>query len=368
MGTSDNKYKRSSRVSMDIVMDDISVVDNMVIFLLKAGVIFTPFVVSLALFNSLVSRYMGCIVASSDNYFSSINSVVFTGGSFCYVPKNVKCNMNLSTYFRTYLEEFAQFERTLLVVGENAVVSYVEGCSAPIFLESQLHIALVELLVKEKGVLDYITVQNWYKGNQLGEGGLYNFTTKRGWCLSFATLNWVQVEMGSFVTWKYPSTYLKGDKSKSTFFSLALTSNYQISDTGNKMLHMGSYTKSKVFSKSMSFDNSLYTYRGMTKVFKPAKYVCSYIECDSLLFGNNGFTSTLPYLVVENYLTLTNQEASISKIESDFLFFLKQRGISNEDALTLLLYGFCSDICVYLPLELESEIFSLLSSYGCSKF
>ena len=198
--TDSNEYGKMSNVSVDIVLDSVSIVDAMVVFLLKAGIIFCPFINSIYMFSSVVSSYMGNIVSSSDNYFSSINSVAFTGGSFCYIPKYTICNINLSTYFQTYSEEFAQFERTLLIAGEHSVSSYIEGCSAPVFLESQLHIALVEILVKKKGALQYVTVQNWYKGNQLGEGGLYNFTSKRGWCLSFATLDWVQVEMGSAVT------------------------------------------------------------------------------------------------------------------------------------------------------------------------
>ena len=315
-----------------------------------------PFFEAINYFPYLVFSYVGTIVSLEDNFFATLNSTIFSGGSFCFIAKNIKCNINLSTYFRTQSEDFAQFERTLLIVSNSSCVVYTEGCSAPIFLESQLHIALVEILVKEKGILNYSTIQNWYRGDQTGEGGLYNFTTKRGWCLKKALLDWVQIEMGSAITWKYPSTYLIGNFSSSNFFSLSLISDMQIADTGNKMLHLGSYTKSRVYSKSISLNNSIYAYRGLVKIFKNAKNTYNYTECNSLLLGNNTFTITIPYTIVNNYSTFINQEANISKLESDFIFFLLQRGIKIKTALTILIYGFCQNICSKLPLELELEV------------
>lgn len=357
-----------TKFAVDIVLDSISVVDIITIFLIKTGIIFMSFLESINYFSYLVFSYIGSIVSIEDNFFATLNSILFTGGSFCYIAKNIKCNINFSTYFRTQSEDFAQFERTLLIVETSAKVNYTEGCSAPIFLESQLHVALVEILVKNKGILTYSTIQNWYHGDESGEGGLYNFTTKRGWCLKNAILDWIQVEMGSIITWKYPSTFLIGDNAISNFFSLSLVSSHQIADTGNKMLHIGSYTKSKVYSKSISLNNSIYTYRGLVKIFKSAKNTYNYTECNSLLLGNNTCSITIPYTIVDSHSTFINQEASISKIESDFIFFLLQRGLDLKTSLTLLLYGFCYNICSKLPLELDLEIPLLILTRTQSNF
>ena len=356
IGLNIQESNKISLIALDIILDSISIIDTISSFLIKVGIIFMPLFESFDYFSYLVFSYIGLIVSLKDNFFATLNSMVFSGGSFCYIARNIKCNINLSTYFRTQSEDFAQFERTLLIVGSSASVVYTEGCSAPIFLESQLHVAIVEILIKENGVLNYSTIQNWYHGDQSGEGGLYNFTTKRGWCLKKASLDWVQVEIGSAITWKYPSTYLIGDSSLSNFFSLALISDLQIADTGNKMLHIGSYTKSRVYSKSISLNNSVYSYRGLVRIFKNARNTYNYTECNSLLLGANTFTATIPYTVVNNSSAFINQEASISKLESDFIFFLLQRGISLGTVLTLLIYGFCKNICSRLPLELELEV------------
>ncbi|PFH30577.1 putative ycf24 family protein (apicoplast) [Besnoitia besnoiti] len=355
-------FKFSENLILDVIFDSVSLLNFTTFFLIKMGLFFLSFFQSILFYSYLIFSYLGSIVNNNDNFFSTINSIIFNEGSFCYIMKDLKSNIHLTTYFRTHSENFAQFERTLIILSENSNLIYFEGCSAPMFLESQLHIAVVELFLKTKAKLKYSTIQNWYRGNQLGEGGLYNFTTKRGFCMDKSFLNWVQIEMGSIITWKYPSTYLIGKKSFSNFFSLAMLSDCQVSDTGTKMLHIGNNTKSFILSKSLSFNSSFYIYRGLVSIFKTAFNSYNYTECNSLLIGLNAFTVTIPYIVINNPLVYINQEATISKLELNFLFFLLHRGLNLKSTLMILIYGYCYNICSKVPFELELEVPLLIVS------
>ncbi|NP_044570.1 putative ABC transporter (apicoplast) [Toxoplasma gondii RH] len=365
--TNKNKYKSilsklglelkfSENLILDVIFDSVLLLNLTTFFLIKMGLFFLSFFQSIIFYPYLIFSYLGSIVSNTDNFFLTINSIIFNEGSFCFVMKDLNSNINLTTYFRTHSENFAQFERTLIVLSENSKLIYFEGCSAPMFLESQLHIAIVELFIKTKANLKYSTIQNWYRGNQLGEGGLYNFTTKRGFCMDKSFLNWIQIEIGSVITWKYPSTYLIGNKSFSNFFSLAMLSDYQVSDTGTKMLHIGKNTKSFILSKSLSFNFSFYTYRGLVTIFKTALNSYNYTECNSLLIGCNAFTATIPYTIINNFSAYINQEATISKLELDFLFFLLHRGLNLKSTLMILIYGYCYNICSKISFELELEV------------
>nr|WPW47564.1 sufB protein [Coccidia sp. AB-2023a] len=347
--------------AMDIIFDSVSISNQMGPFLEKTGIIFLPLFKAIEQFPYLVQRYLGTIVSIEDNFFSALNTAIFSEGSFCYIPKDTQCSFDLSTYFRTNSENFAQFERTLLIAEENSSVTYLEGCTAPLFTESQLHVAIVEILVKDFANVKYSTVQNWYRGNQIGEGGLYNFTTKRGICMKNASLEWTQVEMGSAITWKYPSTILLGTNSFSEFYSISYVSGMQIADTGSKMIHIGKNTKSRIISKSVSLNNSVNVYRGLVEIGNNAENSYNYTECDSLLIGSNSLVSTLPYTIVNNNTSTVQQEATISKISENYLFLLRQRGISLKSAVALLIYGFCSGVCDKLPIEFGAEIPLLIS-------
>nr|YP_008757415.1 cysteine desulfurase activator complex subunit SufB [Leucocytozoon caulleryi]BAN94695.1 cysteine desulfurase activator complex subunit SufB [Leucocytozoon caulleryi] len=342
--------------SVDVIFDSISVLHTTQYFFKKIGIIFLPLFDVIFKYPILIKKYLGTVVSYKDNFFANINSIIFSEGSFCYIPKYVKCNLNLSTYFKTTSYDFAQFERTLLIISEYSQVTYLEGCTALMYKESQLHVAIVEIIVKNYGYVKYYTLQNWYKGDYLGNGGLYNFTTKRGICLNNAKLDWIQIELGSIITWKYPSTVLKGNFSISNFYSISFISNMQIADTGSKMYHIGSYTKSYIFSKSISLNNSLNIFRGLVYI-KPSSYKSyNYTECNSLIFGNNSMTITIPYIKNYNFTSVCKQEAFISKIEIMYLFLLMQRGLSIFDAISLLIVGFCSEIYNKLPFEFNLEI------------
>lgn len=356
LGLSLKDKQEITNAAMDIIFDSISISNQMGPFLAKTGIIFLPLFKAIKEVPYLIQRYLGTVVSIEDNFFSALNSAVFSEGSFCYIPKDTKCKFDLSTYFRTNSENFAQFERTLLIAETNSSVTYLEGCTAPLFTESQLHVAIVEIIVKDFANVKYSTVQNWYRGNQIGEGGLYNFTTKRGICMKNAGLEWTQVEMGSAITWKYPSTLLLGSNSYSEFYSISYVSGMQIADTGGKMIHIGKNTKSRIISKSVSLNNSVNIYRGLVEIGNKAENAFNYTECDSLLIGSNSLVSTIPYTVVNNYTASVQQEATISKISENYLFLLLQRGISLKSAVALLIYGFCSGVCEQLPIEFGAEI------------
>jgi len=340
-----------TNAAMDVIFDSVSISNQMGPFLAKTGVIFLPLFKAIKEVPYLIKRYLGTVVSIEDNFFSALNTAVFSEGSFCYIPKDTVCNFDLSTYFRTNSENFAQFERTLLIAEENSSVTYLEGCTAPLFTESQLHVAIVEIIVKKYANVNYSTVQNWYRGNQIGEGGLYNFTTKRGICMEGAGLEWTQVEMGSAITWKYPSTILLGTSSYSEFYSISYVSGMQTADTGGKMIHIGKNTKSRVISKSVSLNNSVNIYRGLVEIGATADSASNYTECDSLLIGSNALVTTLPYTVVNNHTAAVQQEATISKISEDYLFFLLQRGLTLKTAVSLLIYGFCAGVCTLIVMR-----------------
>lgn len=342
--------------AIDFVFDSISVVSTISEFLEKQGVLYIPMFEAIKKYPKLIYRYLGSVVSINDNFFSALNSSVFSEGSFCYIPKDTCCNFDLATYFRTNTENFAQFERTLLILSENSFVSYLEGCTAPLYKESQLHVAIVEIILKEKSKVKYSTIQNWFRGTNLGEGGLYNLTTKRGLCLKKSILEWTQLEMGSALTWKYPSTILAGKYSHSEFYSVSFLSGVQEADTGGKMIHLSSNTTSKIISKSISLNSSLNIYRGLVEIGHKAYNSKNYTECSSLLVGDQALTATLPYSKVNNFSSFVQQEALISKIDALQLFFLEQRGINIKSAYTLLISGFCENICSRLPMEFAIEV------------
>ncbi|CDR17291.1 SufB protein, putative [Plasmodium chabaudi chabaudi] len=347
--------------SIDVIFDSISVLHTTQYFLKKLGIIFLSLFDVILKYPLLIKKYLGTVVSYKDNFFANINSIIFSEGSFCYISKYIKCNFNLSTYFKTNSYDFAQFERTLLIASEFSYVGYLEGCTALMYKESQLHIAIVEIIVKNYGYVKYYTLQNWYRGDYLGNGGLYNFTTKRGICFYFAKLDWIQIELGSIITWKYPSTILKGNYSISNFYSISFISDTQIADTGSKIYHIGSYTKSYIISKSISLNKSLNIFRGLVYI-KPNSYRSyNYTECSSLIFGNNSLTITIPYIKNYNNTSVIKQEAFISKIEILYLFLLMQRGLSISDSISLIIIGFCSSIYNKLPFELNLEIPILFS-------
>nr|QEM01696.1 cysteine desulfurase activator complex subunit SufB [Nephromyces sp. ex Molgula occidentalis] len=361
LGLTLSEQKQLKNTAIDLVFDSVSISNLIEPFLAKSGIIFIPLFKAIKKYPILVQRYLGTIVSIGDNFFSALNSAVFSEGSFCYIPKNTKCEFNLSTYFRTNSENFAQFERTLLIVGDNSTVTYLEGCTAPLYNESQLHVAVVEIIAKPHSLVQYATIQNWYRGNQVGEGGLYNLTTKRGLCFESAKLEWTQIEMGSAITWKYPSTILLGNNSSSEFYSISLLSGLQEADTGGKMIHIGANTKSKIISKSISLNSSLNVYRGLVDIGPKAFNSLNQTECDSLLIGSEALTSTFPYTKVSNSSAIIRQEATISKLDQEFLFLFMQRGINLKIAITLLIYGFCYNICERLPIEFGVEVPLLIS-------
>lgn len=362
LGISLDEQKRLSGVAVDAVMDSVSVKTTFRDTLEKAGVIFCSFGEAVKNYPDLVKQYLGSVVPASDNYFAALNSAVFSDGSFCYIPKGVRCPMELSTYFRINASGTGQFERTLIVADQGSYVSYMEGCTAPRRDENQLHAAIVEIVVMQDAEVKYSTVQNWYPGDKEGKGGIYNFVTKRGICKgNNAKLSWTQVETGSAITWKYPSCILQGDNSVGEFYSVAVTNNCQQADTGTKMLHIGRNTRSTIISKGISAGRSQNSYRGLVKVNKAAENARNYSQCDSLLLGDKCGAHTFPYIKVENQSSVVEHEATTSKISEDQLFYCCQRGISQEQAIGLIVNGYAKEVLNKLPMEFAVEAQKLLS-------
>ena len=356
------EQKMLAGVAVDAVFDSVSVATTFKEKLAAVGVIFCSFSEAVQKYPELVQKYLGSVVPYTDNFFAALNAAVFSDGSFVYVPKGVRCPMELSTYFRINAAETGQFERTLIVADEGAYVSYLEGCTAPIRDENQLHAAVVELVALDNAQIKYSTVQNWYPGDKEGKGGIYNFVTKRGKCAGVnSKISWTQVETGSAITWKYPSCILQGDNSVGEFYSVALTNNYQQADTGTKMIHLGKNTSSTVVSKGISAGHGQNTYRGMVKIMKGATGARNYTQCDSLLIGDKCGAHTFPYIEVKNSTARMEHEASTSKIGEDQLFYLQQRGLKTEDAVSMIVNGFCKQVFRELPMEFAVEAQKLLS-------
>ena len=356
------EQKRLAGVAVDAVFDSVSVATTFKEKLAEAGVIFCSFSEAVQNHPELVKKYLGSVVPYSDNFFAALNAAVFSDGSFVYVPKGVRCPMELSTYFRINAAETGQFERTLIVADEGAYVSYLEGCTAPIRDSNQLHAAVVELVALDNAQIKYSTVQNWYPGDKEGRGGIFNFVTKRGLCAGpNSKISWTQVETGSAITWKYPSCILKGENSVGEFYSVALTNNYQQADTGTKMIHIGKNTRSTVVSKGISAGHGQNTYRGQVKIQKSAVGARNYTQCDSLLIGDKCGAHTFPYIEVKNASARMEHEASTSKIGEDQMFYLRQRGLKTEDAVSMIVNGFCKRVFRELPMEFAVEAQKLLS-------
>jgi len=348
-------------VAVDAVFDSVSVATTFKEKLKEVGVIFCSFSEAVKEHPDLVRKYLGSVVPYTDNYFATLNSAVFSDGSFCYVPKGVRCPMELSTYFRINAKNTGQFERTLIIADEGAYVSYLEGCTAPMRDENQLHAAVVELVALDNAQIKYSTVQNWYPGDKEGKGGIYNFVTKRGKCAGVnSKISWTQVETGSAITWKYPSCILMGENSVGEFYSVALTNNYQQADTGTKMIHIGKNTRSTIVSKGISAGHGQNTYRGQVKILKGATGARNYSQCDSLLLGDKCGAHTFPYLEVKNTSSQVEHEASTSKIGEDQIFYCRQRGLSTEDAVSMIVHGFCKEVFRELPMEFAVEAQKLL--------
>ncbi len=356
------EQKRLANVAVDAIFDSVSIGTTFREELSKVGVIFCPISEALKNYPELVKQYLGSVVPIGDNYFAALNSAVFTEGSFCYIPVNITCPLDLSTYFRINNEESGQFERTLIIADIGSKVNYLEGCTAPKFDRNQLHAAVVELVALERAEIRYSTVQNWYAGDVNGLGGIYNFVTKRGLCAGEnSRISWTQVETGSSITWKYPSCILVGDSSSGEFYSVALTNNYQQADTGTKMVHVGKFTKSRIVSKGISAGNSKNTYRGQVKILAKANGSINNSQCDSMLIGSKSQANTFPYIQVNNSTSKVEHEASTSKIEEEQLFYFLQRGIDLESAVSLLISGFCKEVFAELPMEFALEADRLLS-------
>ena len=362
LGISLGEQKRLSGVAVDAIMDSVSVATTFQKELALLGIVFCSFSEAVQKHPELVQKYLGSVVPYTDNYFASLNSAVFSDGSFCYIPKGVRCPMELSTYFRMNTANTGQFERTLIIAEEGAYVSYLEGCTAPMRDENQLHAAVVELIAHKDAQIKYSTVQNWYPGDEKGKGGVYNFVTKRGICLDEnAKISWTQVETGSAITWKYPSVILKGDNSTGEFYSVALTNNYQQADTGTKMIHLGRNTKSTIVSKGISAGHSNNSYRGLVKVAKKAENARNFSQCDSLLIGDKCGAHTFPYLDVYNKSARIEHEATTTKIGEDQVFYCNQRGIDTENAIGLIVNGYCKEVFKELPMEFAVEAQKLLA-------
>jgi Fe-S cluster assembly protein SufB len=342
-------------------MDSVSVVTTYREKLSDLGIIFCSISEAIKEYPELVKKYLGSVVPYTDNFFGALNSAVFSDGSFVYIPKGVRCPMELSTYFRINAANTGQFERTLIVADEGAYVSYLEGCTAPMRDENQLHAAIVELIAMDGAEIKYSTVQNWYPGDKDGKGGIYNFVTKRGICGKNAKISWTQVETGSSITWKYPSVILKGDNSIGEFYSVALTNNYQQADTGTKMIHLGKNTKSRIVSKGISAGHSQNSYRGLVKVGKDAEGSRNFSQCDSLLMGDKCGAHTFPYFDIKNKDATVEHEATTSKIGEDVMFYCNQRGISEEDAVALIVNGYAKEVLNQLPMEFAVEAQKLLA-------
>ena len=360
LGISIDEQKRLANVAVDIVMDSVSVATSFKETLSEKGIIFCSISDAIKEHPELVKKYLGTVVPVRDNFFSALNSAVFSDGSFCYIPKGVKCPMELSTYFRINEAGTGQFERTLLIADEGAQVSYLEGCTAPMRDENQLHAAVVELIALDNADIKYSTVQNWYPGDKNGNGGVFNFVTKRGICYQNSKISWTQVETGSAVTWKYPSCILKGDNSIGEFFSVAVTNNKQQADTGTKMIHLGKNTKSTIIAKGISAGFSDGNYRGLVKITKGATNSRNFSQCDSLLMGDKCGSHTFPYIEVKNNSSKVEHEATTSKIGEDQIFYCNQRGIGTEEAIALIVNGYCKDVLNQLPMEFAVEAQKLL--------
>ena len=361
LGISLDEQKRMNNVAVDVVMDSVSVGTSYKAELGKLGIIFCSFGEAVREHPELVKKYLGSVVPHSDNFFAALNSAVFSDGSFVYVPKGVRCPMELSTYFRINAEGTGQFERTLIIADEGSYVSYLEGCTAPKRDTNQLHAAVVELIALKDATIKYSTVQNWFAGDENGEGGIYNFVTKRGKCAGEnAKISWTQVETGSAITWKYPSVILQGDNSVGEFYSVAVVNNHQQADTGTKMIHIGRNTRSTIVSKGISAGQGNNSYRGQVKVLPKAAHARNYTQCDSMLIGNRCGAHTFPYIEVQNQSATLEHEASTSKIGEDQIFYLTQRGISKENAVSMIVAGFCKDVFKELPMEFALEAQQLL--------
>ena len=362
LGISLSEQKRLANVAVDAIFDSVSVATTFKEKLAEDGVIFCSISEALQEHPELIKKYLGSVVPIADNYFAALNAAVFSDGSFVYIPKGVKCPMELSTYFRINSGDTGQFERTLIVAEADSYVSYLEGCTAPMYDSNQLHAAVVELVALDNAEIKYSTVQNWYAGDENGKGGIYNFVTKRGLCQGVnSKISWTQVETGSAITWKYPSCVLVGDNSVGEFYSVALTNNMQQADTGTKMIHIGKNTRSTIISKGISAGKSSNSYRGLVKINPTAKGARNYSQCDSMLIGDNAQANTFPYIQVQNNSGKVEHEASTSKIGEDQLFFFAQRGISAEDAISMMISGFCKDVFNQLPMEFAVEADKLLS-------
>jgi len=356
-----DEQKRLTGVAVDAVMDSVSVKTTFRETLAELGIIFCSFSEAVQEYPDLVKKYIGSVVPYSDNYFAALNSAVFSDGSFCFIPKGVRCPMELSTYFRINAANTGQFERTLIVAEEDSYVSYLEGCTAPMRDENQLHAAIVEIVAMQNAEVKYSTVQNWYPGNKEGKGGIYNFVTKRGICKGdHSKISWTQVETGSAITWKYPSCILRGNHSIAEFYSVAVTNNYQQADTGTKMIHIGRNTKSTIVSKGISAGKSDNSYRGQVKVLKKAENARNFSQCDSLLLGDTCGAHTFPYIEVDNKSAIVEHEATTSKIGEDQIFYCNQRGISTEDAIGLIVNGYAREVINKLPMEFAVEAQKLL--------
>ncbi len=361
LGIPISEQKRLTGVAVDAVFDSVSVATTFREALAKDGVIFCPFSEAVREHPELVRRYLGSVVPHTDNYFAALNSAVFTDGSFAYIPRGVRCPLELSTYFRINASSTGQFERTLIVAEEGSYVSYLEGCSAPVRDENQLHAAVVELIALDNAQIKYSTVQNWYPGDEHGKGGIYNFVTKRGTCAGVnSKISWTQVETGSAITWKYPGCILQGDNSVGEFYSVAVTNNYQQADTGTKMIHIGKNTRSTIVSKGISAGHGQNTYRGAVKIMKSATGARNYSQCDSMLIGDRCGAHTFPYIDVRSSTAIMEHEASTSKIGEDQILYCKQRGLSAEDAVSMIVAGFCKEVFRELPMEFAVEAQNLL--------
>jgi Fe-S cluster assembly protein SufB len=362
LGISLAEQERLSGVAVDAIIDSVSVATTFKGKLAEAGVIFCSFSEAVQNHPELIKRYLGTVVPRRDNFFAALNSAVFTDGSFCYIPKGVRCPMELSTYFRINAADTGQFERTLIVAEEGSYVSYLEGCTAPVRDKNQLHAAVVELIALDDAQIKYSTVQNWYPGDAEGHGGIYNFVTKRGKCAGVnSKISWTQVETGSAITWKYPGVVLQGDNSVGEFYSVALTANHQQADTGTKMIHVGRNTRSTIVSKAISAGHGQNAYRGLVQVADSASGARNHTQCDSLLLGGDCGAHTFPYIEVKNPTAQVEHEASTSKIGEDQLFYCRQRGISEEDAVSMIVNGFCREVFKELPMEFAVEAQRLLS-------
>jgi Fe-S cluster assembly protein SufB len=361
LGVPMNERAKLAGVAVDVIFDSVSVATTYKEKLAEVGIIFCSISEAVQKHPELVQKYLGTVVPSGDNYYAALNTAVFTDGSFCFIPKGVKCPMDLSTYFRINTQDSGQFERTLIIAEEGASVSYLEGCTAPKFDTNQLHAAVVELVALDRADIKYSTVQNWYAGDENGVGGIYNFVTKRGLCKGAdSRISWTQVETGSAITWKYPSCVLLGDNSVGEFYSVALTNNHQQADTGTKMVHIGRNTRSTIVSKGISAGHSNNSYRGLVKIGPKAEGARNYSQCDSMLIGDRCGANTFPYIQVQNHSAIVEHEASTSKIGEDQLFYFAQRGIGTEEAVSMIINGFCKTVFQQLPMEFAVEATKLL--------